>query len=450
MRAPSGPPAASGPLGKGLLLLGLRLSASSEARTGLKFACVGKAGARPALSVGGVSLAEIAEKYGTPVYVVDEERVRARCRDYGKAMGSHEVAYAANAFWCRAIARWIAEEDLSVSICSEGQLVVARAVGFPPERILMHVNGRTLAELASAIDYGVGRFVIDARGQSAQLGAVTDRPLQVLLRVTSEAGPRVLQETPAGTESPQFGFPFGAAEAAARHIRALPFLDLTGVYCQLGSQITSIEHYETAARRLVALAAKLGGVSELNLGGDHAVPYEPGDQGPDIAEFAQRISGVVRRACSAYDITVPRLTVEPGRAIVGPAGLTLYRVLTVEHGPRTVVVVDGGIGDRPQPALPAGRQIERVGTPTGVPAEPMTVLGSDSEAGGILVPDALLPGDIRPGDLLAVPCTGACHHVLASNYNLQARPPVIAVLEGRARPVIRRETSEDVLRLDVG
>ena len=406
--------------------------------------------ARPALSVGGVGLVEIAEKYGTPVYVVDEGHVRTRCREYGNAMGSHEVAYAARAFWCRAVARWIAEEDLSLSICSEGQLVVARAVGFPPERILMHVNGSTLGELSSTIDYGVDRFVIGASGESAQLAALTDRPLQVLLRVTSEAGPPAHQGAAAGTERPRLGFPFGSAEAAAQRIRALPFLELTGVYCHLGSQISSIERYETAARRLVALAAKLGGVSELNLGGGHAVPREPRDQGLDIAEFAQRISGVVRRACSAYDIPMPRLTVEPGCAIVGPAGLTLYRVLTVEHGPRTVVVVDGGIGDGPRPALRGSRHIERVGTPTGVRAEPMTVVGRNREAGGVLVSDALLPGDIRPGDLLAVLCTGAYDHVLASNYNLRARPPVIAVLDGRARPVIRRETAEDVLRRDVG
>jgi diaminopimelate decarboxylase len=142
--------------------------------------------------------------------------------------------------------------------------------------------------------------------------------------------------------------------------------------------------------------------------------------------------------------------VEPGCAIVGPAGLTLYRALTVQRGPRTVVVVDGGIGDSPQPALPGSRHIERVGTPTRVRPEPMTVVGRDCEAAAVLVPDALLPGDLRPGDLLAVPCTGAYHHALASNYNLQARPPVIAVLDGRARPVIRRETADDVLRRDVG
>jgi diaminopimelate decarboxylase len=406
--------------------------------------------ARPALTVGGVGLAQIAEKYGTPVDVIDEEHVRARCREYAKAMGAHEVAYAANAFWCRAMARWIAEEDLAVSICSEGQLAVARAVGFPPERIVMHVNGWTLGELSGAIDYGVGRFVIDGGGQSAQLAAATDQPLQVLLRVAAEVGPLADQGTAAGAESPQFGFPFGSAEAAARHIRALPFLELTGLYCHLGSQITGIERYETAARRLVALAAKLGGVSELNLGGDHAVPSESGDQGLDIAAFAQRINGVVGRASSAYNIPLPRLTVEPGCAIVGPAGLTLYRALTVQRGPRTVVVVDGGIGDSPQPALPGSRHIERVGTPTRVRPEPMTVVGRDCEAAAVLVPDALLPGDLRPGDLLAVPCTGAYHHALASNYNLQARPPVIAVLDGRARPVIRRETADDVLRRDVG
>lgn len=406
--------------------------------------------ARPALSVGGVGLAEIAEKYGTPVYVVDEGHVRARCREYRKAMGSHEVVYAASAFWCRAMARWIAEEDLSVSICSEGQLVVARAVGFPPERILMHANGRTLGELSSAIDYGVNRFVIDARDECAQLAAATDRPLHVLLRVTPDLEPHVHQGAATVSESPQFGFSFASATAAAEDIRVFSLVELAGVYCDLGSQVSGIEQYETAARRLVALTAKLGGVAELNLGGGPALPHEPGAEGPGIAEFAQRIGGVVRRACSAYDIPVPRLTVEPGSAIVGPAGLTLCRVLTLERGPHPVVVVDGGVGDGPQLVPPGGRHFERVGAPTGVRAEPVTVVGGDWEAGRVVVSDALLPSDIRPGDLLAVPCTGASHHVLASNYNLQARPPVIAVRDGRARPVIRRETGEDVLRRDVG
>jgi diaminopimelate decarboxylase len=409
--------------------------------------------AEPALSVGGVSLAAIAEKNGTPAYVVDEEHVRARCREYLKAEGLDEVAYAAEAFWCRAMARWIAEEGLSLGAGSEGQLVVAGAVGFPAGRILMHGNGRTLGELSSAIDHGISRFVIDSTNEIAQLAALGDRPRQVLLRVTPGIDAHLGNGTAPGDEDEQFGFSTvsAAAAAAAQRIRALPSLELAGLYCDLGSQGTSIGHYETAARRLVAFMAKLGGLPELNLGSGQTAPCQSEDQGLDVTEFGRRISGVVRRACSAYSIPVPRLTVEPGRAIVGQAGLTLYRVLTVKRGPRMLVVVDGGMNDSERPA-PHGdrRHIERVGSPTSAPAEPATVVGRHCRAGDVLVPDALLPGDIRPGDLLAVPCTGAYHHARASNYNQVARPPVIAVRDGRARPVIRRETDEDVLRRDVG
>jgi diaminopimelate decarboxylase len=409
--------------------------------------------AEPALSVGGIGLAAIAEKFGTPAYVVDEEHVRARCRAYGNAPGLDEVAYSARAFWCRAMARWVAEEGLSLGVCSEGQLVVAGAVGFPTERILMHGHGGTLGELSSAVDYGINRFVIDSAGEIAQLAAVAGRGLQVLLRVTPASDATVDKGSSAGTGNDQCGFSIvsGEAAAAAGRIRALPSLELAGLYCHLGSQVISIGDYEAAARRLVAFMAKLGGLPELNLGGGHAVPCAPGDQGLDVAEFARRVSGVVRRACAAYDIPVPRLTVEPGRAIAGQAGLTLYRVLTVKRGPRTVVVVDGGISDSPRPAPHGGgRHVERVGALSTAPAEPMTVVGRHCEAGDVLVPETLLPGDIRPGDLLAVPCTGAYHHAMASNYNLVTRPPVIAVRGGRARPVIRRETDEDVLRRDVG
>ena len=409
--------------------------------------------AEPALSVGGVGLAAIAAKYGTPAYVIDEEHIRARSREYRKAEGLDEVAYAAKAFWCRTMARWIAEEGLSLSICSEGQLIVAGAVGFPAARILMHADGRTLGELSSAIDYGISRFVIDSTSEIAQLAALADRPQQILLRVNPGNDAHLDTAAAATDEDEQFGFSTVSAEAAAaaQRIRALSSLELTGLYCHLGSLVTSIGQYEAVARRMVAFMAKLGGLPELNLGGGQALACQPGDQEPDVGEFARRISGVVRRACSAYGIPVPRLTVEPGRAIVGQAGLTLYRVLAVKRGARTIVVVDGGMSDSERPAPPGGRlHIERVGARTTAPAEPMTVVGRHCQTGDVLAPGALLPGDIRPGDLLAVPCTGAYHHAMASNYNLLTRPPVIAVRDCRAWPVIRRETDEDVLRRDVG
>jgi diaminopimelate decarboxylase len=412
--------------------------------------------AQPAQSVGGVRLAEIAEHFGTPAYVLDEEHVRARCREYSKVMAPHEVAYASKAFWCRAMARWVAEEDLSLDVCSDGELVVASAAKFPADRILLHGNGKTQQELSVALDYGVGRIVVDSAGEAGQLAALAalaGRRQKVLVRVTPGVDAHVHPAVTTGTEDQKFGLSIASGEAAhvARRIRREPSLELAGAHCHIGSQISSLEGFETAARRMVAFMAGLGGLPELNLGGGHAVPYRPGDPGLDIAAFAERIAGAVGQECAAHGIAVPRLTVEPGRAIVASAGVTLYRVLAVKRGARTFVVVDGGMSDNPRPALYGSRyHVERVGSPAADHAEPMIVVGRHCEAGDVLIPGARLPRDVGPGDLLAVPATGAYHHAMASNYNHFTRPPVIAVRDGRARPLIRRETDEDMLRRDVG
>ena len=409
--------------------------------------------AEPALSVGGVCLTEIAERFGTPAYVLDEEHVRLRCREYRKAMAPHDVAYAGKAFLCRAMARLIAEEGLSLDVCSEGELAVAGAAGFPAERILLHGNGKTPRELSAARGYRVGRIVVDSPGEVARLAALAGQRQKVLVRVTPGVDAHVHKAVTTGTEDQQFGLPIasGAAADVVRRILAQPSLELAGLHCHIGSQITGLDGFETAARRLVAFMAGLGGLPELNLGGGHAVPYRPGEHGLDITAFAERITGAVADECAARGIPMPRLTVEPGRAIVGSAGVTLYRVLTVKHGARTYVVVDGGMSDNPRPALYGSRYtIERVGARCAAGTEPMTVVGRHCEAGDVLVPDARLPADIRPGDLLTMPCTGAYHHAMASNYNHFTRPPVIAVREGRAWPLIRRETDEDLLRRDVG
>ncbi len=409
--------------------------------------------AEPALSVGGVCLTEIAERFGTPAYVLDEEHVRLRCREYRKAMAPHDVAYAGKAFLCRAMARLIAEEGLSLDVCSEGELAVAGAAGFPAERILLHGNGKTPRELSAARGYRVGRIVVDSPGEVARLAALASQRQKVLVRVTPGVDAHVHKAVTTGTEDQQFGLPIasGAAADVVRRILAQPSLELAGLHCHIGSQITGLDGFETAARRLVAFMAGLGGLPELNLGGGHAVPYRPGEHGLDITAFAERITGAVADECAARGIPMPRLTVEPGRAIVGSAGVTLYRVLTVKHGARTYVVVDGGMSDNPRPALYGSRYtIERVGARCAAGTEPVTVVGRHCEAGDVLVPDARLPADIRPGDLLTMPCTGAYHHAMASNYNHFTRPPVIAVREGRAWPLIRRETDEDLLRRDVG
>jgi diaminopimelate decarboxylase len=405
-------------------------------------------------SIGGVALAEIAARFGTPAYVVDEDQIRRRCRAY--AATGFEVAYAAKAFLCRAMARWVDEEGLSLDVCSEGELIVASAVGFPADRILLHGNGKTPHELTAALDYGVGRIVVDSLGEVSRLAAL-GRHQRILLRVTPGVDAHVHKAVTTGTEDQKFGLSLssGAAAEAVRRILGQPSLELVGLHCHIGSQIADVASYELAARRLIAfmasIAAEHGAVlPELNLGGGHAVSYRDGEPALDIEDFAVRVAGTVRDECAAWRIPAPRLTIEPGRAIVGQAGLTLYRVITMKRGARTFVVVDGGMSDNPRPALYGSRySVERVAG-GGSELAPMTVVGRHCEAGDVLVPDVPLPADLRPGDLLAVPCTGAYHHAMASNYNHLTRPPVVAVADGRARLIVRRETDEDLLRRDVG
>jgi diaminopimelate decarboxylase len=407
-------------------------------------------------AVGGVPLTEIAERFGTPAYVIDEEHVRHRCRDYRKALHPHRVAYAGKAFLCRAMVRWVHEEGLELDVCSGGELALARSVGFPPERILLHGNGKTPEDLAAALDYGVGRIVVDSVGEVARVAALAGgrrHPQKVLVRVTPAVDPQVHRAVATGVEDQKFGLSLasGAAADAVRRVLGQPSLALAGLHCHIGSQIREPDGYATAARRLVAFMAELGGLQELDLGGGHAVAYRTDEHGLDVQAFADRVLGAVAEECAAWGIPEPELTVEPGRAIVAAAGVTLYRVLAVKQGVRTFVVVDGGMSDNPRPALYGSRYtVARVGRRAGAAELPMTVVGRHCEAGDVIAADVPLPADVRAGDLLAVPCTGAYHHSMASNYNQVARPPVIAVRGGRAWPLVRRETGEDLIRRDVG
>jgi diaminopimelate decarboxylase len=390
-------------------------------------------------------LTEIAERFGTPVYVLDEEHVRFRCGESSKAITPHQVTYAARTFWCRAMARWIGEQDMSLDVCSEGELVVAGTVGFPAERIRLHGNAKSPQDLITALDYGVGRIVLDSQGEVTQLAALADKRQTVLADVTPEVDAHLDRAATSGSEDQRLSI---ASAGLLSRIRSEPYLELTGLYCHLGPHVTSLDGVEATARRLVAFMAELGGLPELSLTGGHALPYRSGDGGLDVTAFAERITHAVEAECAARSILVPRLTIEAGRAIIGDAGVTLYRVLAVKHGTRMSVVLDGGMSDSPRPAPYA--DIKRVGPRSAASSEPMTVVGRYCETGEALFPDARLPGDIRPGDLLAVSCTGAYHHAMTSNYSHVTRAPVVAVRKGHARPIIRRETDEDLLRRDVG
>ncbi|WP_086821831.1 diaminopimelate decarboxylase [Allokutzneria sp. NRRL B-24872] len=410
------------------------------------------------LAVGGVALAELAGRFGTPTYVVDEAQVRANCRAYRRALPDVEIAYAGKAFLTRAMVAWIAEEGLSLDVCSAGELAVAMAAGFPAERIVLHGNAKSPDDLKAAMQAGVGRVVVDSLDEIGQLGALaTAQP--VLIRVTPGVDGHTHAAIATGVEDQKFGFSLasGAAAEAVRHVLAEPGLRLAGLHCHIGSQVGRVADFELAARRMVGLLDSVRAehgitLPQLNLGGGHVVPYLAGEADFDLHGFADRVRGAVNYECDRRGLPAPKLTVEPGRSLVARAGVTLYRVVTVKRGTnRTFVAVDGGMSDNARPALYGAKYAVRlVGRGSRVPDAPVTVVGRHCEAGDVIAENVPLPGDVHAGDLLAVPCTGAYHHSLASNYNMVGRPPVVAVRDGVPRLLVRGETAQDLLARDVG
>ncbi|WP_326693557.1 diaminopimelate decarboxylase [Streptomyces sp. NBC_01267] len=413
------------------------------------------------VTVGGVSLAEVADRFGTPVYVLDEAEVRGRCRAYRAAFPEADVVYAAKAFLCRAVAHWAEEEGLGLDVCSAGELELAVTTGFPPERIVMHGNAKSPADLRAAVRLGVGRIVVDSASEIARLAATVapGERQSVMVRVVPgiAAGGHAAVRT--GTEDQKFGLSItdGSAQHAIAKILGQPHLELVGLHCHIGSQISSARPYVAAVRRLVGLMARVReqhGVvlGQLDIGGGHAIAYRPGEESLDTAVLASRVHAELADGCARNALPVPRLTLEPGRAVIGPAGVAVYRVLSVKRtGGRTFVAVDGGMSDNPRPALYGVRYAPRLigRRPTAGPAV-VTVVGRHCEAGDVLADAVALPADVRPGDLLAVPAAGAYHLSMASAYNLVGRPPVIAVRDGSARVLVRRESLDDMRRRDVG
>ncbi|MBT2418337.1 diaminopimelate decarboxylase [Streptomyces sp. ISL-22] len=413
------------------------------------------------LTVGGVPLAEVADRFGTPVYVLDEDEVRERCRTYRQLFPDAEVLYAAKAFLCRAMVHWVAEEGLGLDVCSAGELELAVTTGFPPERIVLHGNAKSPRDLDTALRLGVGRIVIDSPSEIARLAAAVGPGghQKVMVRVVPGISAGGHEKIRTGTDDQKFGLSVtdGHAQHAMARILAQPQLELTGLHCHLGSQITGVRPYLAAVRRMTGLMARLHAqhglvLPELDLGGGHGIAYRPGEPALDLTLLARKVRGELVEACAAAGLTVPRLVIEPGRAIAGPAGIAIYRVLAVKRsGPHTYVAVDGGMSDNPRPALYGVRYAPRlVGRPgTAVPA-PVTVVGRHCEAGDVVAADVELPADVRPGDLLAVPAAGAYHLSMASGYNLVGRPPVVAVADSHARLLVRRESLDDIRSRDVG
>ncbi|MEU2391730.1 diaminopimelate decarboxylase [Streptomyces sp. NPDC007369] len=413
------------------------------------------------LTVGGVSLAEIADRFDTPVYVLDEGEVRARCRTYRAAFPDADVLYAAKAFLSRAMARWVAEEGLGLDVCSAGELELAVTAGFPADRIVLHGNAKSPRDIATALRLGVGRIVIDSLSEIARLAAAVGPGgrQKVMLRIVPGISAGAHEKIRTGTDGQKFGLSLtdGSAQHAVPRILGRPELELTGLHCHIGSQINDVKPYVSALRRLVGLMARIRDahgvvLPELDMGGGHGIAYRPGEPSLDLTALARRLRAELGASCSAAGLPVPRLAVEPGRAVAGPAGVAVYRVLAVKRtAGRVFVAVDGGMSDNPRPALYGVRYAPRlIGRRPAADPCTATVVGRHCEAGDVLAAEVQLPGDVRPGDLLAVPAAGAYHLSMASGYNLVGRPPLVAVDGGTARLLVRRETLDDLRSREVG
>jgi diaminopimelate decarboxylase len=412
------------------------------------------------LCVGEVPLTDIADEFRTPAYVVDESDFRQRLKSYRSTLRNVEVVYAAKALLTTTIARWVSEEGAGVDVSSGGELAVALAAGVDPARIVMHGNAKSLDELDDAAQVGVGRIVIDSTMEIAYLSCEVRRPQGVLIRVTPDIDIHGHAAVTTGVNDQKFGFTLAGDHAAdaVKRILHQPLLNLVGLHCHIGSQISDATVYGEAIRRMIAAMADIRArhgviLPELNIGGGHGVPYVSGDPALDLGELADIIEDALDWSCAAERFPRPRIVVEPGRAISARAGVTLYRVVSVKSQPggRTFVAVDGGMSDNPRVALYGAKYTVALANRHSVgPTQVVTVAGRHCEAGDELARDVELPADIHPGDLLAVACTGAYQHSMASNYNMVGRPPIVAVRRGKTAELVRRESTADLLARDRG
>ncbi|MDE0668088.1 MAG: diaminopimelate decarboxylase [bacterium] len=403
------------------------------------------------LTVAGCDLVDLGGRFGTPLIVYDEDHLRARCGEARTAFGEGAVAYAAKAFLCRAMVELVQEEGLHLDVSTGGEMHAALAAGFPPERLVLHGNYKPIEELATAVEAQVGRIVVDSFEELDRLDALAAergcRP-PVLLRVTPgvEAHTHVYLST--GCDDSKFGFTVstGAAAEAVARARSSDSVELMGIHAHIGSQVFCLDSFARAVATLADFANPLG-LPELSVGGGLGVAYVTGEEAPTITEWGR----TVLQAAAEAGVTA-RLSVEPGRAIVAAAAITLYKVGAVKGIPgiRTYVAVDGGLSDNPRPVL-YGSGYEAFLPRAADAARPqqVRVVGRNCESGDVLVADGHLPQDVADGDILAIPVAGAYGYSMASNYNKMPRPAVVFVRDGEARPVIRRETFDDLRRLDL-
>ena len=421
--------------------------------------------------IAGISATELATEFGTPVYVVDEADARGRAlgirqafeREFARVGGTAKVYYAGKAFLSIEVARWMIEAGLNIDVASGGELAVALAAGVDPARLGLHGNNKSQVEIDRAVGIGVGAIVIDSGIEIARVAEAATRHgrvQSVRLRINSGVHASTHEYLATAREDQKFGIPLVDAMAHVALIRAEPSLRFLGLHSHIGSQIFESDGFAESARRLFALHAELlsgGPVPELNLGGGFGIAYTSVDEPLAIDEVAARFADIVSQGAAALGIAIPLIAIEPGRSIIGPSTTTLYTVGTIKDvlvegtDVRKYVSVDGGMSDNIRPSLYRADYSVQLANRSSTAAPALVrIVGKHCESGDIVVHSDYLPGDIEPGDLLGVPATGAYGWAMASNYNYLGRPPVVAVIDGAARIIVRGETEEDLLSRDAG
>jgi diaminopimelate decarboxylase len=409
------------------------------------------------LQVGGCDAVELAERFGTPLLILDRATLEARAGAFSAVVGPHRVFYAAKALCCVAVLEIVRDLGLGVDVCTGGELATALKASFPAERIVFHGNNKSPDELRLARDAGVGRIVIDSFDEIERLVAAELRT-KLLVRVTPGVEAHTHHFVQTGQEDSKFGFTLagGVALQALRRAMEVPGCEVVGVHSHIGSQIFELAAFDLAVQRLASFLVtardELGfEAAEVNLGGGLGIAHTEDEMTPDPAESTERMVAAVRRELGVRDLPVPEVFVEPGRAVVGASTVALYRIGTVKRipGVRTYVSVDGGMSDNIRPALYDARyEAALANRMEAAPGPRVTVAGKHCESGDVLIREVHLPEDVAAGDLLCVPATGAYTYSMASNYNRVPRPPIVLLDDGKATEIVARETVDDLLRLD--
>lgn len=424
------------------------------------------------LSISGITATSLAKEFGTPAFILDEVDFHSRAHAWNNELKASfgdqagEVYYAAKAFICTEVARWINAIGIGIDVCTGGELAVALAGGINPAKIEVHGNNKSVSEIERAVEVGVGTIVMDSLHEIERVAAAATKfgkVQRVYLRLTPGIQAHTHESISTAHEDVKFGFSIasGAAWSAIEAVRNQPSLELRGFHSHVGSQIFGVESFELAAERLIALLAKYRDafgteLPELDLGGGYAIAYLPGEVSVAPADVIPALAKTVKAACAAANLALPKISIEPGRAIVGPTMFTLYEVgttkeVTLETGDvRKYISIDGGMSDNARPALYDAEYFALLANRKSASASTNSrLVGKHCETGDIVINEIELPADIAPNDLIAVPATGAYGRSMASNYNHVPKPPVIAVKDGKARVIVRRETEADLLNLDI-